>query len=280
MGGAYRRLSATDSSCGQPSVGIVTEMYRVAFSMDDSEDRQQFGTALQRCSIGDARVVAAFAGATTIDVFVDITDTAVPREVAAQLAQRLGVDEYEVTRVEALPVPTLGSEAPMHRVHLRPATITQVRVHPDDRTLSVQVRHRPQETVETIDVDESDDAVRIAVFVATLEDDETNQYVSLAVAFSWIEAVLEREIGVRRILRQDPDHAFVRSRPVDDTPPVPVPAWMRQEVAIEPVSTPRELSPEEVLARLEHVAASARSHAEPAREPRSRRPSVTFSTSH
>jgi hypothetical protein len=255
-------------------------MYRVAFSLDDSEDRQQFGTALQRCTIGDARIVAAFAGATTIDVFIDITDTAVPREVAAQLAQRLGVNEYEVARVEALPVPTLGSEAPMHRVHLRPATITQVRVHPDDRTLSVQVRHRPHETVETIDVEESGDAVRIAVYVATLDDDVGNQYVSLAVAFSWIEAVLEREIGVRRILRQDPDHAFVRSRPVDETPPVAVPAWMRQEVAIEPVDTPRELSPEEVLARLEHVAASARSNGERVREPRPRRPSVTFSTSH
>jgi ribosome-binding factor A len=256
-------------------------MYRVAFSVDDSEDRQQFGAALQRCTIGDARIVAAFAGATTVDVFVDITDTAVPREVAAQLAQRLGIKEYEIARVEALPIPTLGTEAPMHRAHLRPATITQVRVHPDDRTLSVQVRHRPHETVETIDVEESGDAVRIAVFVAALDDDESNQYISLAVAFSWIEAVLEREIGARRILRQDPDHGFVRSQSVDDAPPpVAVPAWMRQEVAIEPVSAARELSPEEVLARLEHLAASARSREQRTREPRPRLPRVTFSTSH
>jgi hypothetical protein len=266
-------------------------MYRVAFSIDDSEDRQQLGSAMERCTIGDARIIAAFAGATTVDVYIDITDTAIPREVAGQLAQRLAIAEYEVTRVDALPVPALGSEATMHRAHLRPATITQVRALPDDRTLSIQVRHRPHESVETIDLEESDDAVRIAVFVAALHDDESHRYVSLAVAFSWVEAILEQEIGARRILRQDPDHGFVRSRPVDDVPTAPVPAWMRDDVAIEPepvvvepASTARELSPEEVLARLEHVAARARSRPDRDRdrpsETRLRVSAATLSTSH
>ncbi|MDQ1435664.1 MAG: hypothetical protein QOF59_2480 [Actinomycetota bacterium] len=264
-------------------------MYRVAFSMDDSEDRQQLGSALEHWTIGDARIIAAFAGATTIDVYIDITDMAIPREVARQLAQRLGIAEYELTRVDALPVPALGSEATMHRAHLRPATITQVRVHPDDRTLSVQVRHRPHESVETIDLEESDDAVRIAVFVAALHDDDSDRYVSLAVAFSWVEALLEREIGDRRILRQDPDQGFVRSRPVDDVPTAPIPAWMRDEiaiepepVAIEPASTAHDLSAEEVLARLEHIAAGARSRRDRERvgETRLRLSAATFSTSH
>ena len=52
-------------------MSIVKEMYRVAFSMNDSEDREQLGSALQRCTIGDARIVAAFAGATSVDVYVD-----------------------------------------------------------------------------------------------------------------------------------------------------------------------------------------------------------------
>ncbi|MCU1466358.1 MAG: hypothetical protein JWM72_2286 [Actinomycetia bacterium] len=263
-------------------------MYRVAFSMDDSEDRQQLISALERCTIGDARIVSAFAGATTVDVYIDITDTAIPREVAGQLAQRLGAAAYEVTRVDALPVPALGSEPTMHRAHLRPATITQVRVHPDDRTLSVQVRHRPHESVETLDLEESDDAVRIAVFVDAFEDDASNRYVSLAVAFSWIEAILEREIGDRRILRQDPDHGFVRSRLLDEVPTAPIPAWMREEVAIEPEPVAMEpartatdlLSPEEVLARLEHLAARARSRRDRTSEPRLRLSAATFSPSH
>jgi hypothetical protein len=261
-------------------------MYRVAFSMNDSEDREQLGSALQRCTVADARIVAAFAGATSVDVYVDITDTAVPREVAGQIAQRLGVLEYEVTRVDALPIPVVGTETTKHHARPRAATITQVRAHPDDRTLSVQVRHRLHEAVETIDVEESDDAVRIAVFVAAADDDE-NRYVSLAVAFSWIESVLEREIGERRILRQDADHGF-RSRPVDERPPIdPIPDWMRDEVAIEPqvvasapASATRDLSPEEVLARLERHAASARTRRERTSEPRLRLSAATFSPSH
>jgi hypothetical protein len=101
--------------------------------------------------------------------------------------------------------------------------------------------------------------------------------------------MLEREIGDRRILRQDSDHGFVRARPVDDVPTAPIPAWMRDEVAIEPepvaiepVGTAHDLSPEEVLARLEHIAAGARSRRERGRpsETRLRLSAATFSTSH
>jgi hypothetical protein len=63
--------------------------------------------------------------------------------------------------------------------------ITQVRVHPDGRTLSVQARHRPYETIERVEVEQTDDAVTITALVGSPEDDDRNQYVSLAVAFTW-----------------------------------------------------------------------------------------------
>ena len=235
-------------------------MYRVAFSTDDSAERQQLVTALQHCTLADARIVAAFADTSTVEVYLDMTDAAIPREIAGQLAQRLGGGEYTVTRVDALAIAQVGSDGTVHRGHLRPATITQVRVQADDRTLSVQARHRPNETVETIDVRETEDSVTIAVAVASFDDDISRQYVSLSVAFSWVETVLEDGVGERRVIRHDPESGFLRSRPPDDTEPVvDIPDWMRREVAIEPEPTSvpatsvHELSPEEVLARLELV---------------------------
>jgi hypothetical protein len=55
-----------------------------------------------------------------------------------------------------------------------------------------------------------------------------------------------------------------------------------EPVVVEPASTARELSPEEVLARLEHVAARARSRPDRDRpsETRLRVSAATLSTSH
>jgi len=258
-------------------------MYRVAFSTNDSAERQQLSTALQRCTLADARIVAAFADTTTVEVYLDMTDAAIPREIAGQLAQRLGFAEYTVTRVDALATAQVGSDGTIHRGHLRPATITQVRVQPDDRTLSVQARHRPSETVETIDVQETGDSVTIAVSVAAFDDDLSRQYVSLAVAFSWIETVLADPVGDRRVIRHDPANGFLRTRPRDDGEPiVAIPDWMRREVAIEPESAPtsvHELSPEQVLARLELVVERTRTCAGRAAPATGRAPAATLTAS-
>jgi hypothetical protein len=78
-------------------------------------------------------------------------------------------------------------------------------VHPDGRTLSVQARHRRHETVESVEVEQTDDAVVLTVLVGTAEDDVRSQYVSLAVAFTWIDTFLDRPVGDRRIIRHDPE---------------------------------------------------------------------------
>jgi hypothetical protein len=110
--------------------------------------------------------------AKTVEVFLDVAEFAVPSEVADQLARSLGVDVYEVESAVPLATQTARGVAPARR-RLRPAAITQVRVHPDGCTLSVQARHRPYETIERVEVGQTDDAVVITVLVGSPDDDDT-----------------------------------------------------------------------------------------------------------
>jgi hypothetical protein len=146
-------------------------------------------------------------------VFLEIPESAVADDVADQLARSLGVEEYEVQSAAPLAAPTGGAVANARR-HLRRAVITQVRVEPDGRALSVQARHRPYESIERIDVEQSDDAVTIAALVGATEGDERDRYVSFAVAFSWVATVLDRPLGDREIIRDDPDRRPSRSEPI------------------------------------------------------------------
>jgi hypothetical protein len=196
--------------------GTVGVMFRVTFLVDDPGERQRLAAELRALTVGaDARIVSAFVYAKTVEVFLDVAEFAVPYEVVDQLAQSLGVDEYEVASAAPLATETGGVVAPARR-RLRPAVITQVRVHPDDRTLSVQARHRPHETVARVEVDETDDAVTIAALVGSPEDDDRDQYVSLAVAFTWVDAILDRPVGDRQIIRDDPDRRPSRPQPSPD----------------------------------------------------------------
>jgi hypothetical protein len=197
--------------------GIVMVMFRVTFWVDDPAKRQGLAAELRALTMaGGTRIVSAFVSAKTVEVFVELGDSAVPRDVAGQLALAFGVDEYEVTSAEPLPTGSPESAVSIARRRLRPAVITQVRVHPDGRTLSVQARHRPYETADHVEVEQSDDAVTIAALVGSPHDDDRDRFVSLAVAFSWMDIVVDRPVGDREIIRDDPDRRLSRSQPADD----------------------------------------------------------------
>jgi hypothetical protein len=180
-------------------------MFRVTFLIDDPIERQRLADELRNLTIGgDVRIVSAFADAKSVEVYLEVDDRLVWREVTDQFAQRLGVDEYEVTRAEPLrttpsPSASASTGAIDHR-RLHPATITQVRVHPDGRTLSVQARHRPDEIVETVDVQQTDEAVAIRVLLGAPDDAVRDHYVSFAVAFTWVDTTIDRPVGNRRII--------------------------------------------------------------------------------
>ena len=181
-------------------------MFRVTFLVDDPAERQRLATELRALTMGgEARIVFAFADAKTIEVYLDIAESADPRTVTDRFAQQLGVSEFELTRAEPLATEPDRSAPPSNHGRLRPAAITQVRVHPDGRALSVQARHRPHEIVESVDVEEAGDAIAIAVLVGT-PDDVRDHYVSLAVTFTWVDTILDRPLGDRQIIRHDPDH--------------------------------------------------------------------------
>jgi hypothetical protein len=198
-------------------------MFRFTLSLSSPAERERVTAALQVPAIGDVRIVSAFADETTVEAYLESGGTADLREVAADVARRLGVTEYEVTRVDpicngATQGPNLNgaarrpAEAPSpDRTPRRPADITQVRIALDDRTLSVQTRHRPHETVETIEVMETDDAVMLTALVAP-PDNLGEQYASFGIAFSWMDTVLDRPLGSRRVVRHDRDRNAPASR--------------------------------------------------------------------
>jgi hypothetical protein len=236
-------------------------MFRVMFLIEDAIERQRSATELRGLTMGgDARVVTAFVDSKTLEVFVDIAESALPREVFDRLAHRLGVDEYEVTRVEPVEAEPVGGAAAVRRRRLRRAAITQVRTHPDGRTLSVQARHRPDETVETVEVQQTDDAVGITVLVGTADDDVREQFVSFAVSFTWVDTILDRPVGNRQIIHLDSGHPATFSEPAREdrreSPPD----------SFEPIQPfePRELMElgEELFAPLERLVARLDLHQE------------------
>ncbi len=191
-------------------------MFRVTFLADNPAERRRLATELQGLTVSaDARIVSACVYAKTVEVFLDVAEFAVPSEVADQLARSLGVDEYEVESAVPLATQTARGVAPVRR-RLRPAIITQVRLHPDGCTLSVQARHRPYETIERVEVGQTDDAVVVTVLVGSPDDDDRDQYVSFAVAFSWVDAILDRPVGDRQIISDDPDRRPARPQPDHD----------------------------------------------------------------
>jgi hypothetical protein len=185
-------------------------MFRFTFSLSSPAERQRVTAALKVPAVGNVRVVAAFADETTVEAYLEFGGTAGLREVAADVARRLGVTEYEVTRVDPLCNGAAKSPDP-DRASRRPADITQVRIDLDDRTLSVQTRHRPHETVETVEVIQTDDAVMITALVAPL-DNVSEQFASFGIAFTWVDTVLDRPLGNRRVIRHDPERNAPASR--------------------------------------------------------------------
>jgi hypothetical protein len=184
-------------------------MFRLTFSLSGPAARERAAAALNGPAIGDIRIISAFADETKIDAYLDFDGTSGLHEVAADVARRLGVSEYEVTCVD--PLCTGAREAHPDRVPRRPADITQVRLDVDDRTLSVQVRHRPHETVDAVEVEQTDDAVMITALVAPI-DNVTERYASFGIAFTWVDTTLDRRLGSRRVIRRDPDRDAPENR--------------------------------------------------------------------
>jgi hypothetical protein len=199
-------------------------MFRVSFQLSDSHrPARDWGRKLRRAAPAGVLIVADFLDAKTVEAFIEIDEDTDIRAVSDLIAQRLGLDEYEVTPVERLGNP--GTEAPSvpgharddatpsvddgepRLLHVHPGDITRVFVHqPDERALSVQVRHRRHETIEAIAVNETGEAVEIQVTVGTLERDP---HVSVGFTFSWVRAALHRPLGGRRIIRRSASAGFL-----------------------------------------------------------------------
>jgi hypothetical protein len=196
------------------------------------------------------RIVAAFAESKSIEAYFDVSDGIEPHAIGV-LAERLGFDDYELTGVEPVSADVSGREptlevAPL-RGHRHPAAIMQIVLQPDGRTLRIQARHRRHETVQGVDVDETDRDVRVDVLVGIPRADPYAGRVSFALDFSVVRCRLDQPLGDRQVVGGG------------------VAFWVRREGAAGDLA---HASAEEVLARLERYAAAVRGsfpgHAVPA----------------
>jgi hypothetical protein len=230
-------------------------VFRASFRLTDRlREAGDWGRLLRDAAPSGVLVVAGFLDAKTVEAYLDVDPGVEVHAVTDVLAQRLGFDEYEVTAVEWLRIPpgqtapsaaaepgvpttppptptapptvttpvaaqaspSVTGQAPLLRVH--PGTITQVTVKPDGRTLSVKVRHRRNEVIAGIDVEETAETVALAASIGTPDGDRRADFATFGVTFSWAEAELMREVGARRIIHSDAGIA----RPAPDAPSQPV----------------------------------------------------------
>jgi hypothetical protein len=134
-------------------------------------------------------------------------------------------------------------------VRVHPGVITQVLSKPGGNALSVQVRHRRNEAVGAVTVNESDRAVAIHASVGTPEDDRNADYTSFAVTFSWVRTELGRPLGARQIIYTDArdtgSDRIDRSSAVDEPPTQTAtrPTDEQQQQAQPPVQTHQRRTP-------------------------------------
>ena len=221
------------------SSDTLTRVFRASFRLTDRlREAGDWGRLLRDAAPPGVLVVAGFLDAKTVEAYLDVDPGVEVHAVTDVLAQRLGFDEYEVTAVEWLRIPpaqtaasaaaepsvpttpppaptptatvttpvgaqasSVTGHAPLLRVH--PGTITQVTVKPDGRTLSVKVRHRRNEAIAGIAVEETAETVTLAASVGTPDGDRRADFASFGVTFSWADADLAREVGARRIIHSD-----------------------------------------------------------------------------
>ncbi len=149
------------------------------------------------------RIVAAFAESKSIEAYFDVGEGIEPHAIGL-LAERLGFDDYELTGVEPVSADVSAREpalevAPL-RCHRHPATLMQIVLQPDGRTLRIQARHRRHETIQGVDVDETDRDVRVDVLVGIPRADPYAGRVSFALDFSVVRVRLEKPLGDRQVV--------------------------------------------------------------------------------
>jgi len=216
----------------------VTRVLRLTVRLrDDADDVRDCALRLRDAASPATRIVAAFVEPKCIEAYFDLGVGTEPDAIGL-LARGLGFDDYELTVVEPLSSvvgagePELDVAPPGHR---RPAAIAQVSLQPDGRTLCIRARHRRHETVQAVDVDESDRDVSVTVFVGIPGADPYAGLVSFAVDFSVVRVRLAQPLGDRRVIAGG-------SR-----------FWPSDEAVAPDLA---HASAEDVLARLEHYVAA------------------------
>jgi len=179
-------------------------MLRVTLRPGDTWTESASAAAAATVSAAGVDVVAAYADAKSLDLYVSAAPDTDGTALGQAIADLVGIGAYEVAdvwRVASAP-PAEHGRSPLVRVHRAP--ILHVLVHHGGRVLRAQIRHRPAEHVHSVRVEESDDAVLLTASVGEPTDERRSDLLQLRATTSWAAVTLARPLGDRRIRTRQP----------------------------------------------------------------------------
>ena len=169
-------------------------------------DRSDWAKTSELITETGAVVLAAYVDDKAIDLFVDLAPAASRAEVVDRVAAAFGVGEIECTEVESLAM-RRGDDWDVTRAdpqlaNAHRARITRIWTGRDGRSLRVEVNHRAGEALHSTEVDESADAVRVAVVVG--EPAPMTRPFSWRTGASFVTVALREPLGTRRLTARQP----------------------------------------------------------------------------
>lgn len=179
-------------------------MLRLRLRLDEGEgDAARWAARLRGAMPADMHLVAAFLDDGTLDVYVEPGADANVGAAIDRIVMALGASDYRASSVVALPVePAVTSTAVVPATQLTTVhrgQIVDVTVLPDCRELSVKVRHRRYETIDRLEITETEHRIHVTAWVGTSPDDPRGEYATFADTFTAVPAELGRPVGTRRI---------------------------------------------------------------------------------
>lgn len=185
-------------------------LLRVTLHATDEQRRAlSWPNAAARLAQDGIHIAAAFVESKSIDVYVEPPAGRTKSDLGAAVAAAVGLDEYELANASPLTPDAARPRDPFATPdpsleYLRPAPITRMWVHPGGETLRVEIRHRPDEALHSIELSERDDEVVVRIVVGCAKDSPGMHIASLRTQLSRVPVALRRPLGTRRLTARQP----------------------------------------------------------------------------
>jgi hypothetical protein len=178
-------------------------MIRITVPHDTDEhlDAERWAQRVRDAAPIGLQLSRAYVDARNLVVYIEADiDTAVIEQFVDRLGfgpcTKVDVILLPIGDVSVVPTPSSRELVDVHPSELIEATT----VSEDGREVLLNVRHKPYEQIDHVDVKETENTVELTVWVGSANEDARRHYVTFQVAFSTAEVVLERPLASRQIV--------------------------------------------------------------------------------